>query len=174
MLWKTDEVACMPDFRGVDYDAISMMLDAIEDAIRAYTGENFQVRTIRQRANMSGNAIAWKTKLIRPGDTVQISKSKYNDGIYAVETVEEDAVIIKGNLLEDRGLITKVQYPKAIKKGALDLLRWEVNHRDKVGVKRETISRHSIEYFSQDANNTVQGYPVSLMKFADPWRKEVF
>lgn len=61
-----------------------------------------------------------------------------------------------------------------MKAGVLNLLKWEVEHRDKVGVKSETLSRHSVTYYDQDANNTVMGYPVSLLGFLAPYRKARF
>ena len=46
--------------------------------------------------------------------------------------------------------------------------------RDKVGIKSETLSRHSVTYYDQDAGNQVMGYPASLMGFLSPYIKARF
>jgi hypothetical protein len=74
----------------------------------------------------------------------------------------------------DHNLVTKVQYPYDIKMGIINLMKWEKNNRDKVGVKSETISRHSVTYFDQDASNQVMGYPVSLLGFLELYKKARF
>jgi hypothetical protein len=58
--------------------------------------------------------------------------------------------------------------------GIINLMKWEKNNRDKVGVKSETISRHSVTYFDQDASNQVMGYPVSLLGFLELYKKARF
>ena len=42
------------------------------------------------------------------------------------------------------------------------------------GVKSETLSRYSVTYFDQDANNQVMGYPVALLGFLKPYMKARF
>ena len=37
--------------------------------------------------------------------------------------------------------------------------------------KAETLSRHSVTYFDQDASNQMNGYPVSLLGCLKPYRK---
>ena len=67
--------------------------------------------------------------------------------------------------------VTKVQYPVDIQKGVIDLMLWEKENRSKVGVKSETLSRHSVTYYDQDANNSKMGYPVALLGFLTPYMK---
>ena len=69
---------------------------------------------------------------------------------------------------------TKVIYPADVKKGVIDLMIWEKNNRQKVGIKSETLSRHSVTYYDQDSNNQVMGYPVSLLGFLKPYMKPRF
>ena len=47
-------------------------------------------------------------------------------------------------------------------------------NRPKTGIKSETLSRHSVTYFDQDANNQVMGYPVTLLGFLKPYIKVDF
>lgn len=67
-----------------------------------------------------------------------------------------------------------VVYPADIKMGVVNLLKWELGNRDKVGIASETISRHSVTYVDQTAANTLMGYPASLMGFLKPYMKARF
>ena len=71
-------------------------------------------------------------------------------------------------------LVTKVEYPDAIVDGVINLMQWEVQNRSKVGIQSETLSRHSVTYFAQDANNQLMGYPVTLVGFLKPYIKARF
>ena len=74
----------------------------------------------------------------------------------------------------DYNLVTKVEYPADVKEGVINLLIWDVQNRGKIGVKSETLSRHSVTYFDLDASNQVMGYPVSLLGFLTPYVKARF
>jgi len=58
--------------------------------------------------------------------------------------------------------------------GVVNLFKWEQNNRDKVGVSSETISRHSVTYFNMDGENSIMGFPKSLLGFLRPYRKARF
>jgi len=49
--------------------------------------------------------------------------------------------------------------------GVMELLKYDLENREKAGVQSETISRHSVTYQALDKNNTVQGYPAHMMGF---------
>lgn len=66
------------------------------------------------------------------------------------------------------------EYPPDVKQGVIELLKWEFKFRDKTGIKSESISRHSVTYYDQDSNNTVLGYPVSLLAFLKPYMRARF
>jgi hypothetical protein len=74
----------------------------------------------------------------------------------------------------DHNLVTKVEYPADVKLGVVNLLKWDFGNRDKVGIKSETISRHSVTYFDIDSSNQVMGYPVSLLGFLESYKKARF
>ena len=153
-------------------------LQAIEFAIRAYTNNNFCVRAFRTvAASVNGHELTFSgTVPFSVGDTLQITESVFmQDLLVTVEAVSDDTITVKEDLFdEDAVVITKVNYPHDVKMGAVNLLKWEMNNRDKVGVASETISRHSVTYFSMDATNAVMGFPVSLMGFLKPYRKARF
>lgn len=73
-----------------------------------------------------------------------------------------------------RCLTAAGEYPMDVKMGVVNLMKWELNNRDKVGVASETISRHSVTYFNMDAGNNVMGFPVSLLGFLKPYKKARF
>lgn len=68
----------------------------------------------------------------------------------------------------------EIVYPADIKLGVINLLKWELDMREKTGVESESISRHSVTYQAQDGTNTVMGYPASLMGFLKPYMKAQF
>ena len=70
--------------------------------------------------------------------------------------------------------LTEGEYPMDVKMGVVNLLKWELDMRDKVGVASESISRHSVTYVDQTGANTLMGYPVSLMGFLKPYKKARF
>lgn len=67
-----------------------------------------------------------------------------------------------------------VVYPADIKIGVVNMLKWDMDNRDKAGIASETISRHSVTYVDQTAANTMVGYPVSLVGFLKPYIKARF
>ena len=112
---------------------------------------------------------------LRVGDTVQISQSNVNDGLYTITEILDDAIRVDSDLYKyPDNLVTKVEYPANIKAGVIDLMKWEIKNRDKAGIQSETLSRHSVTYFNQDANNQVMGYPVALLGFLKPYMKARF
>ena len=65
-------------------------------------------------------------------------------------------------------------YPMDIKLGAVNLLKWETANRDKAGIASETISRHSVSYVDMTSDNSVMGYPKSLLGFLQPYKRARF
>jgi hypothetical protein len=61
-----------------------------------------------------------------------------------------------------------------IKMGVVNLLRWEAVNRDKVGIQSETISRHSVTYADATGENSLMGYPKSMLGFLKPYVKARF
>ena len=71
-------------------------------------------------------------------------------------------------------LVTKVKYPMDVKLGVANMLKWDIENRDKVGIQSETLSRHSVTYFNMDGDNSLMGYPKSLLGFLKPYMKARF
>lgn len=69
-----------------------------------------------------------------------------------------------------RCLTDEGEYPPDVKMGVINMLKWDIENRDKVGIQSETISRHSVSYFNMDGDNSVMGYPKSLLGFLKPYK----
>lgn len=73
-----------------------------------------------------------------------------------------------------RHLTAEGEYPMDVKMGVVNLMKWELDMRNKVGVASESISRHSVTYVDQTGVNTLMGYPAVLMGFLKPYMKARF
>lgn len=154
-------------------------LQALELLIRAYTNNNFQVRAFRAVAVAvaEGNNLLFNSPVpFKAGDTLQITESDFMpDELVTVDFVSGDSVAVMEDLVDESGVVvTKVKYPTDVKMGVVNLMKWELDNREKVGVASETISRHSVTYVDQTGENTTMGYPVALMGFLKPYRKARF
>ena len=66
------------------------------------------------------------------------------------------------------------EYPANVKMGVVNLVKWELDCRDKVGIASETISRHSVTYFDMNGDNSLMGYPKALLGFLRPFKRARF
>lgn len=174
MIISASELIDLPGFEGQDQLELQQKLDGVEILVRKYTNNNFQNRNIRFIASSEGSTLSGTSPYLKVGDTVQISESKVNDGLYVVNEITDVTTVNKTLFTVDHNLVTKVEYPIDVKMGVINLMKWEIGNRAKVGVKSETISRHSVTYFDLDASNQVMGYPVSLLGFLELYKKARF
>lgn len=175
MIVAVDELMRLPEFQGQIESVIAEKLEAVELLIRAYTNNNFQNRYVRFTAASLGNRLLGVSDFLKVGDTVQISQSHVNDGLYAITEIGDDFIRVNKDLYRcSDNLVTKVEYPADVRSGVVDLLKWEIKNREKAGIQSETLSRHSVTYFDQSAVNQVMGYPVSLLGFLKPYMKARF
>lgn len=153
-------------------------LQALELLIRSYTNNNFQKRAFRtvavanaDKTLLCGNAVPF-----RVGDTLQITESDLqSDALVTVSAVSGNTVTVAEDLFDEGGVvITKVVYPADVKLGVANMLKWQLENGDKVGVQSETISRHSVTYFNMDGDNSTMGFPKSLLGFLKPYMKARF
>lgn len=156
--------------------ALEAKLSALELLIRAHTNNNFQQRAFRRMADIGTGFIQMFTMhAYQPGDTVEVTDSEYNSGLLTITDMEGDRLTVKEDTIPEEDVyITKVVYPMDVKMGVVNLMRWELDNREKVGVASETISRHSVTYFNMDGDNSIMGYPKSLMGFLKPYMKARF
>lgn len=172
MIISVEEAKEQVDLKKWNDEKIERKLKAIEQTIRSYTNNNFQNRLIRSGCAVIAQKIYGKVPGLKVGDTIQISESRFNNGLHVVAKIEENLITVDNELIDESHiLVTKIEYPADVTDCALNLIEWEVNNRGKVGIKSETLSRHSVTYFDQDANNQVMGYPASLLGCLKPYRK---
>lgn len=150
-------------------------LQALELSIRGYTHNNFQQRNIRTVCPVVAQKLFTPYPHFKEGDTIQISQSIFNDGVYTIKKIEGDMIELdKGLLDENQVLVTKVEYPMDVVMGVVNMLKWDLENRDKVGIQSETLSRHSVTYFDMSADNSAIGYPKTLVGFLKPYMKARF
>ena len=169
MIISIEEIKAMSKFSNCESSDLKREMQAIEQAIRSYTNNNFQDRNKRIECASLGGLLQGTSPYFRVGDTLQISKSQ-NAGLYVITEIGEN-ITLDGELFDEPyNLVTKVAYPADVVAGALNMLDWKLNKSDKVGVQSETISRHSVTYFNMDGANSIMGYPSSLFGFLKPYR----
>ena len=173
MIISVEKIKELVTFDGWTDEKIRMKLLAVEQTIRAYTNNNFQDRGFRITADIMGGVFLSESLIpFSVDDTVQVSESQYNKGLFTVSEIYETNFSVNEETRdEDNVLVTLVRYPADVVTCAVNLMEWEVNNRNKVGIQSETISRHSVTYFNQDSDNLVMGYPVSLLGCLKAYRK---
>ena len=170
MIITVENLKKQVDCGTADDDLITAKLEAIEAVIRAYTNNNFQQRTVRFMGQSSGMNIYGVPQHFTVGDTIQISGSNVNDGLYQVTEVNADYIQVDSFLLDTKfNLVTKIKYPADVIQCAIDLYQWKQNMGDKVGIKSETISRHSVTY--EDSATLFMGYPVGILNGLNLYKK---
>ncbi len=162
MIISVDQAKKLIDLQNWSDERIQMKLDAIEQTIRAYTHNNFQNRSIRSECAVMTQKIYGYVPGLNVGDTIQISESRFNNGLYVVESIEDNFIMLDKELIdESHALVTKVKYPADVIDCVVELMEWNLNYGGKVGIKSETLSRHSVTY--EDSATLFMGYPVGIL-----------
>ena len=162
----------------LDADATQETCDGLETMVRKVTNNNFQMTKFRIRGlRLSGSIIQasiGRVDIFQPGDTIEINGTDYNDGLYVIESVSDDAITIRGGFTTETNsgaIATKVSYPADVLTGIKKLIAYDAKMRDKAGIKSETVARWSVTYYDVTATESSEGYPVSLLGFLDKYRK---
>lgn len=173
MLMTVNELRQRIDCGDLTDDVIRFRLDSIEAVIRAYTNNNFQNRSVRFTGHIEGFNIYGTPAYLHAGDTIMISESINADGLAVVVSVADDHITVdKSYDDEEHVLVTLVKYPVDVIQCALDMFGWSLNNADKIGIKSETISRHSVTY--EDSTGLYMGYPVGILNGLNLHRKVRF
>ena len=171
MIISVEKAKSLISFQNWTDEKIEMKLKAVEQTIRAYTNNNFQDRDYRRTADIIGGSFV--VEALTPfdiGDTVQITESHLNKGLFTVATADDSTFTVEETVKNENDvLVTKVVYPADVIDCCVNLMEWEVNNRGKVGIKSETLSRHSVTY--EDSASMFMGYPTSLLGCLKPYRK---
>lgn len=176
MIISVEELRKCVDTDKTDFE-LEAMLEALETSVRKYTNNNFQ--NIRKRfvSEIVNGGFTEISPYIKTGDTVQISESKYNDGLY----IYADDMDLTD---EPHCLVTKVEYPADIKMGVVNILKWQLRNDaansgdvSKKDIQSETISRHSVTYAVDSTEADIDaefGVPKKHMAFLRHYKKARF
>lgn len=161
-------------------------LKALELSIRKHTNNNFQQIAFRSLCDIVGGVFnADGSILFREGETVQVSCSGLNEGLYTIKTVDDSTFMVNEEVFPEKNvLVTKVFYPADVKEGAIEIIKWKLKNeeqngtdKDKKPIQSETLSRHSVTY-AQDSTETVIderfGVPVKYTGFIKENKKARF
>lgn len=162
MIISVDQAKKLIGLNNWSDERIQMKLDAIEQVIRSYTHNNFQNRSVRSDCIVDEQGVHGTVPGLNAGDTIQITESRFNSGLFVVEAIEDDLITVDKALLEESHvLVTKVEYPADVVDCVVELMEWSLNYGGKVGIKSETLSRHSVTY--EDSATLFMGYPVGIL-----------
>lgn len=171
MIWSGAELKAMDDFSRYEVDYLNRKMAAIEQMIRGYTNNNFQDRSYRIKTYVTNGVLYYGGEIpFAVGDTVEITNSKWNSGLYVITGISDNVITLDKQLFTETDItVTKVYYPQDVKEGAISMLNWFIEHEDKAGVTTESISRHSVSYSSGGIENW--GYPTDVVGFLENYRK---
>ena len=177
MIVKIEDLKKEKEFSSVDDNTLKRKLKAIEKSIRSYTNNKFIDSRIRDFGKIKDNCIvSGLAEVLNVGDNIELTHC-LNNGPYTIKSIQDNKIIVEEevNLFDDnKVVITKIIYPEDVQDGVINLLKWDLGLRNKVGIKSETISRHSVTYFDMDKTNSLKGYPASLLGFLDDYIKARF
>ena len=163
MIISVEKAKELIEFKGWTDAKIERKLKAVEAVIRKYTNNNFQERECRRTADIVGSLFV--VEALTPfqiGDTVQISESGLNAGLYTVTSADDSTFTVAEDVADEKDVLcTLIKYPDDVVDCALNLLEWELKNRAKVGIKSETLTRHSVTY--EDSSAMFNGYPVGIL-----------
>ena len=155
-------------------DELRSRLSGIETAIRKYTNNHFIVRGTEHEVEVREGKIVLSSPFFLVGDNVEIQSEEYKDKVFTITDIDGFGLIVDEPLrFEGTYIMSLVKYPKDIVMGVVNLLKWDISNREKIGVKSETISRWSVTYYDMDSNSLL-GYPSSLLGFLKPYMRARF
>ena len=162
MIISVEQAKELLDLKNWSDKRIQMKLDAIEQVVRSYTHNNFQNRGVRADCSVIAQKVYGYVPGLNVGDTIQITESGFNSGLFVVEAIEGDMITVDKALIDESHiLLTKVEYPADVVDCVVELMEWNLNYGGKVGIKSETLSRHSVTY--EDSATLFMGYPVGIL-----------
>lgn len=150
-------------FKNTEEALVQAKLDGLESLIRLYTNNNFQNRNIRIECPSLDNYLIASPTHLKVGDTVQITNSKINDGLYVIKEISSNKIKLDKDIYDcENQLVTKIEYPQAVISTVVNILSWDEKYGSKMGIQSESIGRHSVSYFAQSDQNSLGGYPIHL------------
>ena len=165
---------------SVSDSVLEAKLQALEMKIRNHTNNRFhQVPVQKVKANIIGGVIHTNELVpFKAGDTIQITygEKAIDCGLYTVKEVKENLTFTVNEDIADMAFVNvyKVKYGMDVVMGVIEMMKWDLEKREKVGIKSETISRYSVTYSDTTEFNSSLDYPKSLCGFLKPYMKARF
>lgn len=169
----------------LDDSVLEDKLKALEISVRNYTNNKFQNRNIRAACQVMAQKLYATYPYFKEGDTVEISQSIFNDGLYTVVAFDGEFITLDRALVDENPvLVTKIEYPADVKEGVLSILKWQLKNEaandgdtSKKDIQSETISRHSVTYVTDSTELDIDerlGVPKKYSSFLRQYRKARF
>lgn len=160
------------------------LLLALELDIRKRTNNNFQNTNIRFVSN-TDEIKTPMAKYLKIGDTLQVSKSPINNGLYTIESINGEILTLNEPIYDEPlETFTKVVYPFDVQMGAIEMIRWKLKNEDQnynpeaeKQVQSESISRHSVTYAKDTSEEDIDvdfGVPKKYTAFLKKYMKARF
>lgn len=170
-------IISLEEARKIDANVTEAYLNGLEQAIHAYTNNSFVNQRIRFNITGYGTEQVMLADVpfgLREGDTIKLSGSVANDGVYAIETIDDKTITLKSakfyRIVPTGETVTKVEYPPDVVAGVTKLIAYDKKMSTKLGVKSESIGRMAITYYDVNASESAEGYPKSLVSFLDKYK----
>lgn len=165
--------------------ALEFAIQALETSIREQTHNQFQNTRVRAKCEATERGLEVDLPRVAEGDTIQISQSKYNDGLYTVAGIYNGFIDVDQELYpEAEVLVTKVEYPADVKMGVIEIMRWKLQNQDKNNpvhsknyIASESISRYSVTYSKDSTEEDIDekiGAPKKYTSFIKRYTKARF
>ena len=172
MIFNEDELNKLSEKLKISLEELTDKVESITEIISNPKKYNFINRNITYNTPSINGKLQAVSSPFKVGDTVLISQSKYNDGIYVIKDM--DGSLNKDLYNDDYMKITLLQYPKSVKSGVIKLLEYEYSNITKKGIKSESLGRHSVTYDNYSNDYVIDGYPSKLMSFLEPYKRARF
>ena len=128
---------------------LTALLEALEISVRKRTNNNFQKRAFRHSADLiEGVFISDGTILFKQGETVQISRSKFNDGLYTIASVDNKTFTVNESVYDENNiLVTKIEYPSDVVMGVVDIIKWKLKNEAENSNDKKKVCAYSLKHY---------------------------
>lgn len=165
---------------------LEVMIQALELSIRKYTNNNFQKVAVRCVCNVTKGVFTGNGPIpFKVNETVQISESGLNEGIYTIASVGSGIFTVNEDVEDESNiLVTKVKYPSDVVMGVVEIIRWKLkneaensNDTSQMRIQSESLSRHSVTYAADTTESDIDenfGVPKKYLAFLKMYKKARF
>lgn len=143
--------------------------------IREYTNNNFRRKNYEVEAiAVTDNVIELDgDNLFKIGDILEVSGSKYFNGIYPATGVDGASVTIATDesLAGHSFIVHQVKLPMEFDSHIQRIVNYQAKADDNSGIKSKSVSRVSVTYRDASEGATLNGIPEHFFGFLDPYIK---